>query len=109
MKHVTASLTIGTCLLLALTGIVLAANPHTVTGTTGQPGTVNGITCNTGAVGGGPTSGTGNGSANGVVSPFNTNAMPVYAGNAGNPTAPGGVGNPTHAVSEYDVACFQAP
>ena len=46
MKHTIASLTIGTCLLIASTGALLAANPHTFTGTKGQPGTTNGITCN---------------------------------------------------------------
>ncbi len=69
MKHVLASLTVAVCLLLPSAGVVLAANPHTVTGTTGQPGTNNGITCNsttTGGVviGGGPGGSTsGDGSA----------------------------------------------
>src|SRR5260370_31491393 len=52
MKHLLASLTIGACLLLPSAGAVLAANPHTVTGTTGQPGTNNGITCNSTTTGG---------------------------------------------------------
>jgi len=34
-------------------------------------------------------------------SPFNPNAAPPYAGNPGNPATN------THAVSQYDVACFQ--
>lgn len=105
MKHTIASLTIGTCLLIASTGALLAANPHTFTGTKGQPGTTNGITCNQ-TVGSGP-----GGSANGNGSPFNPSVTPPYAGNPGNPTGPGGAvttANPA-AVSQYDVACFQAP
>jgi hypothetical protein len=106
MKHAIASLAVGACLLLPSAGLVLAANPHTVTMTKGQPGTTNGITCNTGSVGGGP-----GGSANGNGSPFNPAVTPPYAGNPGNPTGPGGAvttANPA-AVSQYDVACFQAP
>ncbi|WP_194458494.1 adenylate cyclase [Bradyrhizobium sp. CCBAU 53421] len=109
MKRMTASLAIGACLLLASAGVALAANPHpSTTSGKGQPGSNNGVACNTGSVGGGP-----GGSANGGGSPFNpTPTTPngiVYAGNPGNPTAqPGGVGNPDHAVSQYDVACFQA-
>ena len=112
MKHVTASLTIGACLLLSSAGAGLATDPHHfTTNPTGQPGTTNGITCNS-TVGPGP-----GGSANGNASPFNIDPTKpvVYAGNSGNPTfsGPGGngspVGNPLHAVSQYDVACFQAP
>jgi hypothetical protein len=111
MKHVIASVTIGAWLLLPSAGIVLAADPHTVTQTKGQPGTVNGITCNTGSVGGGP-----GGSVNAINpsgtngSPFDPNVPKTYSGNPGNPTGPGGTANNSpHAVSEYDVACFQAP
>ena len=104
MKHLLTSLTIGACLVLPLGGAVLAADPHKVTGTTGQPGTTNGITCNV-TVGPGP-----GGSANGLGSPFNPSVTPPYAGNPGNPTsAPGTNANTAHAVSQYDVACFQAP
>jgi hypothetical protein len=105
MKHVTTSLTIGACLLLASAEAVLAANPHPSTTTgKGQPGSNNGISCNTGAVGGGP-----GGSVNANGSPFNLDVMKTYAGNVGNPTGPGGTSNANtaHAVSQYDVACFQ--
>jgi hypothetical protein len=112
MKHAIASLTLGACLLLPSAGALLAgSNPHTVTKTNGQPGTTNGITCNTGTVGPGP-----GGSVNGAGSPFNTSVTPPYAGNMGNPTltgnpATGGAPVPANsaAVSQYDVACFQAP
>ena len=105
MKHAIASLAIGACMLLPSAGMALAANPHTFTMTKGQPGTTNGITCNQ-TVGPGP-----GGSANGNGSPFNPAVTPPYAGNPGNPTGPGGAvttANPA-AVSQYDVACFQAP
>ena len=106
MKQLLTSLTIGACLVLPSAGVVLAANPHPSTTTgTGQPGSNNGIACNTGSVGGGP-----GGSANGLGSPFNPSVTPPYAGNPGNPTsAPGTNANTAHAVSQYDVACFQAP
>ena len=103
MKHVTASLTIGACLLLSSAGMVLAADPHNALNPKGQPGTasMNGVSCS-----GFPTVPGGSGGAN-THSPFGMNP-PSYAGNPGNPTAqPGGVGNPAHSVSEYDVACFQ--
>jgi hypothetical protein len=113
MKHAIASLTLGVCLLLPSAGVLLAANPHTSTlfkgtGPGGQPGTTNGITCND-TVGPGP-----GGSANGNGSPFNPAVTPPYAGNPGNPTnssngaVPSVPSNPA-AVSQYDVACFQAP
>jgi hypothetical protein len=103
MKHVIASLTIGACLVLPLAGVVLAADPHKVTGTTGQPGTgtATGVSCSVYGVTPGNS-----GSSNG--SPFNANVAKTYAGNPGNPTGPGGnANNSPHAVSEYDVACFQ--
>lgn len=111
MKHVILSLAIGGALTLGSAGLVLAADPHpSTTSGTGQPGSNNGISCNTGAVGPGP-----GGSVN-AINPAGTNGSPfdpavakTYAGNPGNPTAPGGVGNPAHAVSQYDVACFQQP
>ena len=120
MKPIAATVT-GACFLISSAGVVLADNPHnpvTGTGTKGQPGAFNttlpvphppGNTCGSIA-----TTGTqaepGNGT--GVKSPFNTTGVgvaPNYAGNSGNPTAPGGTANNSpHAVSEYDVACFQA-
>jgi hypothetical protein len=83
------------------------AFPALATSGTGQPGSNNGIEC-----GGANATSTPSGAVNGNGSPFNpaptTPNGIVYAGNPGNPTAPGGVGNPAHAVSQYDVACFQA-
>jgi len=109
MKRIVTSLSMITCLLLASASVALAADPHpsTISGT-GQPGSNNGISCNTGAVGPGPggsVSATNPMGTNG--SAFNPDIAKTYAGNTGNPTAPGGVGNPAHAVSQYDVACFQ--
>ena len=113
MKHMVAALTVGACLLLPSAGIVLANDVHVIAGTktTGQPG------ANFSGISGGNTCGnigTGSqgmpGSGKGVGSPFGPNGpSKTYAGNTGNPTGPGG--NLTHsgnAVSEYDVACFQA-
>jgi hypothetical protein len=114
MKHVIASLIVGACLLLSLTGVVFAADPHKPStllpnpNPTGQPGTAKMAT--------GGTTGTscqvfatlpgGSGSANG--SPFNPGVAKTYAGNPNNPTGPGGTANnSSHAVAEYDVACFQ--
>lgn len=109
MKHVTTSLTVGAFLLLSSVGVALAANPHpSTTSGKGQPGSNNGIACGTAVA---PV--TPSGAVNGNGSPFNPSPTTpngiVYAGNPGNPTAqPGGVGNPSHSVSQYDVACFQA-
>jgi len=106
-RNLMTSVTVCISLLFFSAGAVLAANPHNspaFTGTKGQPGTTNGITCNQ-TVGPGP-----GGSANGNGSPFNPAVTPPYAGNPDNPTAPGGVGSPLGtSVSQYDVACFQAP
>ena len=113
MKHVIGSLSIGAFILLSSAAVVLAADPHTATGTKGQPGTVNpvtGLACGGATfIGGAPiASAPGNGSAaNAVNSPFGS-SPPAYAGSASNPTA-GTANNSAHAVSEYDVACFQAP
>jgi hypothetical protein len=108
MKHVITALGVSACLLVSSAGVVLAADPHTVTGTTGQPGAANGLTC--GSVVDGVTLVAPKGSVNGNSSPFSPDPTKSinYAGNPGNPTAPGGVGNPAHSISEYDVACFQA-
>ena len=105
MKHVMVSLAVGACLLVPVAEAVRAANPHpSTTSGTGQPGSNNGISCDTGSVGPGPG---GSVSANG--SPFNPSVNKTYAGNPGNPTGPGGTSNANtaHAVSQYDVACFQ--
>jgi hypothetical protein len=108
MKQFMTALTISTCLLFPA-GVVFAANPHTVTGTTGQPGTNNGISCNSTTAGGLMIGGGPGGSVNANGSPFNPNVVKTYAGNVGNPTGPGGTShaNTAHAVSQYDVACFQ--
>jgi len=121
MKHVTAFTTNGACLLVLSVGAAVAANPHPASGVkSGQSGSNHGIAC------GGTTAGTGvsiasapgnpsaNGSAaNAANSPFGS-SPPAYAGNPDNPTAPmsmggKGVGNSATTVSQYDVACFQAP
>ncbi len=109
MKRLIMTLSIATCLLLPSIGGVLAANPHPFTTSgTGQPGSNNGISCNTGLVGPGPGGSVNAGNPAGTNgSAFNTAFEKTYAGNPGNPTGPGGVGNPAHAVSQYDVACFQ--
>ncbi len=87
-------------LTLALVGTAFAGNPSP-TGT-GQPGAPNN-TCfsapNTASAPGNSTAAAG--------SPFNANgqAGQVYAGNPD--TASSVHANSTHAVSQYDVACFQ--
>ena len=108
MKHVAASLTIASCLLLGVAGTAFAT-PHGIDPVTGLPIPSSNPTTGHKA---GPkntcpgTSGTPGkaGSANG--SPFNTNgtAGGVYAGNAG--TASLANSNSTAAVSQYDNACF---
>ena len=118
MKPIAAPVT-GACLLISSAGVVLADNPHnpvTGTGTKGQPGAFNATIGGTGNVCGAITLPAGGmiqgspGSGKGVGSPFGPNGpSKTYAGNTGNPTAPGGTANNSaHAVSEYDVACFQA-
>jgi hypothetical protein len=101
MKHVTASLTIASCLLLIAVGPAFAqsttkpsVNPTTghkggPTNTCGNPGTA--TPGNTFAAAG---------------APFNPNgtAGTVYAGNQG--TASLANSNSTAAVSQYDIACF---
>jgi len=122
MKQIATSLGVGACLLISWAGIVQADNPHTGP-TKGQPGAINGTTC--GAIGPAGTTQAEPGNGTGVKSPFNTTGVgvpPNYAGNSvpggrTNPTAPTGLpgspavgsnANTAHAVSEYDVACFQA-
>ena len=127
MKHMVAALTVGACLLFSLAEVVLADNPHNAaiggTGATGQPGAINSTMC--GSIGPTGTMQAEPGNGRGVKSPFNTTGVgvpPNYAGNSvpggrTNPTAPTGLpgspavgsnANTAHAVSEYDVACFQA-
>jgi hypothetical protein len=113
MKHVTASLTIASCLLLAAAGTAFATpqgpgstpqqNP---TGAPGQKGAPNHTCQSTGA---GPTPGKA-GVASNPGSPFNGSpTTPGQAGNvyAGNPgTASLANSNSGAAVAQYDVACF---
>jgi hypothetical protein len=103
MRRLVAALVFVTSLMVSTGGLALADDPHSVTGTTGQPGAVNGITCQT--VPGAETPGN---SASNNGSPFSATGQAgnVYAGNPG--TASAAHANSPHAVSEYDVACFQA-
>jgi hypothetical protein len=99
MKHMLASLTIGTCLLLPSAGVVFA---------TGQPGSSAGVACTVSAnavqTPGNSGSATNPGGTNG--SPFNQAIAKVYAGNPGSPTTSNGQAS-ANAVSQYDVACLQ--
>jgi hypothetical protein len=111
MKHVTASLTIASCLLLAAAGTAFAT-PHGPP----SPGYPNGTPTSNPTTGhkGAPTHTCGStataippgnsGSAPG--SPFNPSgqAGSVYAGNPG--TASLANSNSTAAVAQYDNACF---
>jgi len=95
MRRLTAPAAIGLSLLLVSTGFALAANVHTVTGTTGQPNQTIGST-QTGSA-------TPGNAANAPGSAFNPdgNAGTHYAG-----TQPQNSTNPK-SVSQYDVAGFQ--
>ncbi len=78
--------------------VVLATTSPNGPGQPGAPGTTCGsanATATPGASGGAP------------GSPFNPNGTSggVYAGNPG--TASSAVAGSTHAVSQYDIACFQ--
>ena len=116
MKHVVASLTIGACLLLPSSGVVLAANLHTnanpstvggtgkgQVGATTNPLNPNAHACTPGGANPGPSAGAIN-SGGSVFNPNGT-AGGQYAGNGANTGTPA---NPA-AVSQYDVACYQAP
>ena len=89
MKQIISCLAIGTCLLVAPTGTVFGANPSG----TGQPNQ----SCQSVFPAG-------------TFTPpgFNTDgfnhATNVYAGSGQNTQTPAN----SHAVSQYDVACFQA-
>ena len=108
MKHVTASLTIASCLLLAAAGTAFATpqgpggtpqqNPM---GAPGQKGSNKGNSC--GGTGSGPTPGN---AASAPGSPFNSTGQAgnVYAGNPG--TASLANSNSGAAVAQYDRACF---
>lgn len=95
MKHPMMPMIFGACLLLASTGLALALDVHTVTGTTGQPSQTIGS-----AQTGNATPGN---ASNAPGSAFNPdgNAGTHYAG-----TQPQNSNNPK-SVSQYDVAGFQ--
>ena len=108
MKHVSASLTIASCLLLAAAGTAFARPPsaatpqqHTNGAAPGQKGSNKGNSCP-------GTSGTPGNAASAPGSPFNS-TLPGQAGNvyAGNPgTASLANSNSGAAVAQYDRACF---
>jgi len=105
MKHIMASFTIASCLLLAAAGTAFAApqgpggtpTSNPTTGHKGAPTNTCGLTATAVPPGN-------SGSANG--SPFNPSGQAgnVYAGNPG--TASLANSNSTAAVSQYDIACF---
>jgi hypothetical protein len=105
MKHLTASLTIASCLLLAAAGTAFARPPSA---STPQQSPITGHM-------GGPTNtcpgtnGPPGASASNTGSPFSATGQAgnVYAGNDG--TASKANSNSTASVSQYDIACFQAP
>jgi hypothetical protein len=108
MKHVVAFATIGACLLVLSVGAALAGNLHTtdpnsISGTgKGQTGAVqnpNSHSC------GGANSGPSAGALSAPGSPFAGGVSDTkYAGSGANANTSA---NPA-AVSQYDVACFQA-
>ena len=100
MKHVIASVTVGTILLLPPIGVTLADNPHPTPlgATTGKPNQTCGMTT--------PNTAPGNsvGVATSPGSAFNPGGVAdgKYAG-----TQPQNSNN--GQAAQYDVACFQAP
>jgi hypothetical protein len=105
MKHIMASLTTASCLLLVAAGTAFAAGPPSKPAqnpTTGHKGAPNN-TC------GSPGTATPGNAASAQGSPFNPSgtAGTVYAGNPD--TASLAHSNSMAAVSQYDVACFQVP
>ena len=108
MRRLITAVALAAALTVPTSGLALADNFHLnpLLGQSGQPDfNHTGITCN-GGLGTAPGVAPGNTftsnlAANGHGSPFNPNATPPYAGNPGNPATN------THAVSQYDVACFQ--
>ena len=104
MKHMMASLTTASCLLLVAAGTAFAAtktpSQNPTTGQKGAPTNTCGGTGSTGTPGAAVTA---------QGSPFNGSgtAGTVYAGNPS--TASLANSNSTATVSQYDVACFQVP
>jgi hypothetical protein len=94
MKHIIASLTMGTFLLLPSAVLVFAAQPNASCGSAGA--------------------GSAPGNSPGAVNPAGTNGSPFaadtgaftkgYAGSGSNPTAAGHP-NSSNAVSQYDISC----
>jgi hypothetical protein len=112
MKHVTASLTIASCLLLAAAGTAFARPPsaatpqqHPTGAAPGQKGSNAGNSCP-------GTSGTPGNAGSAPGSPFNSNPPPLGPGQAGNVYAgnPGtqsvANSNSGAAVAQYDRACI---
>src|SRR5690348_9152485 len=102
MKHLSIALLTAACVVGLPMGLALAANPHAA-GTTGQPNQScedlsAGLPVGTFRPGNSFTS-------NGTFNPDGTAAQ-HYAGN-GPHGPPSGVNGAAHAVSQYDVACFQ--
>jgi hypothetical protein len=104
MRHSIISLLVAASAVGFTSGLALAADPH-ASGTTGQPNqscedlsTAAGVPLGTFAPGNSFTS-------NGTFNP-NGNAAQNYAGNGPN-GPPSNVPGAAHAVSQYDVACFQ--
>lgn len=95
MKHPMMPMIFGACLLLASTGLALALDVHTVTGTTGQPSQTIGS-----AQTGNATPGNASNAPGSAFNPDGT-AGTHYAG-----TQPQNSNNPK-SVSQYDVAGFQ--
>jgi len=92
MKKIIASTAIGAVMTLALSGSAFAAaNPQG----TGQPGA--------------PNESCGSGNATTQTNGFQTNgfahAETVYAGSDGTPSQQNA--QSTHAISQYDIACYQ--
>lgn len=95
MKHPMMPMIFGACLLLASTGLALALDVHTATGTTGQPSQTIGS-----AQTGNATPGNASNAPGSAFNPDGT-AGTHYAG-----TQPQNSNNPK-SVSQYDVAGFQ--
>jgi hypothetical protein len=100
MKRIIVSLAVGTLLITA--GAANSQTKPAQNPTTGHRGAPTN-TC------GSPGTNTPGNAVNAQGSPFNANgtAGTVYAGNPG--TASLANSNSTASVSQYDVACFQAP
>jgi hypothetical protein len=106
MKRLMTALAVAAALTVPSGGLALADNFHPLVGQQGQPDfNHTGITCN-GVLDTAPGVTPGNTFTSPLApnlhgSPFNPIAAAPYAGNTGNPATN------VHAVSQYDVACFQ--